>query len=227
MANKQRKSNWAIIFYYGRMNPEPDLTTAITTEIACSIRTLGGNPETLDLTDTWQVNRTLGFLGADIYLMATVGSWQDTLTDQEVLDDLLTWNAANHSHQTSHSLRQYRAPVPVCHDHVARSDLSEPLSLDETRWALPKARLACRRWLCAALKTVLRGLLERVESMIVRYQLAITTHSADPTGAITLPTQFTRFKNAPSGWAAVCPWTALLVAGAPPRFCAWISTGDD
>jgi hypothetical protein len=75
------------------MNPEPDLTTAITTEIACSIRTLGGNPETLDLTDAWQVNRTLGFLGADIYLMATVGSWQDTLTDQEVLDDLLTWNA--------------------------------------------------------------------------------------------------------------------------------------
>ena len=75
------------------MNPEPDLTPAITTEIARAIRTLGGNPERLDLTDTWQVNRTLEFLGADIYLMATVGSWQDTLTNQEVLDDLLTWNA--------------------------------------------------------------------------------------------------------------------------------------
>src|SRR5215813_7296092 len=48
--------------------------------------------------------------------------------------------------------------------------------------------------------------------------IAITTHKAAPTGAITLPTQFTTLRNAPSGWAAVWPWTALLVAGAPPRF---------
>jgi hypothetical protein len=53
---------------------------------------LGGNPDTLDLADTWQVNHTLEFLGADIYLMATVGSWRDTLSDEQVLVDLRTWN---------------------------------------------------------------------------------------------------------------------------------------
>jgi hypothetical protein len=52
-----------------------DLTAEITEEIAHAIRALGGDPETLDLTETWVVNRTLEFLGADIYLMATVGSW--------------------------------------------------------------------------------------------------------------------------------------------------------
>src|SRR5437899_3057314 len=55
----------------------------------------------------------------------------------------------------------------------------------------------------------------------------MTTHSAAPTGAITLPTQLTRLRNAPSGWAAVCPWTALLVAGAPPRFWAWTNRGEN
>jgi hypothetical protein len=83
----------AAILYYGRVNPEPDLTAAITAEIERAIRTLGGNPDTLDLTDTWQVNRTLEFLGADIYLLATVGSWGDTLPDDVILDDLRTWNA--------------------------------------------------------------------------------------------------------------------------------------
>src|SRR6185437_8413577 len=37
---------------------------------------------------------------------------------------------------------------------------------------------------------------------------AMTTASAAPTGAITFPTQLTRFKTVPSGWAAVCPCTA-------------------
>jgi hypothetical protein len=74
------------------VNPEPDLTAAITAEIERAIRTLGGNPDTLDLTDTWQVNRTLEFLRADIYLLATVGSRGDTLPDDVILDDLRTWN---------------------------------------------------------------------------------------------------------------------------------------
>src|SRR5258708_36525605 len=50
--------------------------------------------------------------------------------------------------------------------------------------------------------------------------MAMTTHNAAPTGAITLPIQFTRLRKAPSGWVAVCPWTALLVCGVAPRFCA-------
>jgi hypothetical protein len=70
-----------------------DLTAEITEEIAHAIRALGGDPETLDLTETWVVNRTLEFLGADIYLMATVGSWRDTMPDEIILDELRTWNA--------------------------------------------------------------------------------------------------------------------------------------
>jgi hypothetical protein len=41
----------------------------------------------------------------------------------------------------------------------------------------------------------------------------MTTAKAAPTGAITLPTQVTRFNTVPSGWAAVCPCTACPVAG--------------
>lgn len=61
-------------------------------EIAFAIRKLGGEPGALNLTDAWVVNRLLEFLGADIYLMATVGSWHDTLSDNEVLADLRRWN---------------------------------------------------------------------------------------------------------------------------------------
>jgi hypothetical protein len=69
------------------------LTAEITHEIAQAIRKLGGNPETVTLTDSFQVNRTLGFLSADIYLLCTVGSWRDTASDEETLRDLRTWNA--------------------------------------------------------------------------------------------------------------------------------------
>jgi hypothetical protein len=66
------------------MGAPPAFTKEITAEIERAIRTLGGDPDTLDLTDTWQVNRTLEFLGADVYIMATIGSWRDTLTDEEI-----------------------------------------------------------------------------------------------------------------------------------------------
>jgi hypothetical protein len=69
-----------------------DLTEEIMLEIAFAIRKLGGEPGCLNLTDAWAVNRLLEFLGADIYLMATVGSWRDTLSDDEVLDELKRWN---------------------------------------------------------------------------------------------------------------------------------------
>jgi hypothetical protein len=75
------------------MNPEPNLTTAITAEIAYSIRILGGNPETLDLTDTWQINRTLDSWEQTFTSWQRWDHGQDTLTDQEVLDGLLMWNA--------------------------------------------------------------------------------------------------------------------------------------
>jgi hypothetical protein len=40
----------------------------------------------------------------------------------------------------------------------------------------------------------------------------MTKHSSAPTAAITLPIQVTRFREEPSGWAAVCSCSALLVA---------------
>jgi len=68
-----------------------NLTADITKEIAYAIRKLGGDPTSVDLTDTWEVNRTLEFLGGSLHLMTTIGSWKDTLTDEEVLDDLRRW----------------------------------------------------------------------------------------------------------------------------------------
>ena len=74
------------------MDTPPNITDEITAEIAKAIEKLGGNPETLNLTDTWAVNRTLEFLGADIYLLCAVGSWKNTMSDEEVLADLKTWH---------------------------------------------------------------------------------------------------------------------------------------
>jgi hypothetical protein len=74
------------------MDIQKDLTEEIAREIAFAIRKLGGKPGALNLTDSWAVNRLLKFLGADIYLMATVGCWRDTLSDDEVLADLRRWN---------------------------------------------------------------------------------------------------------------------------------------
>jgi hypothetical protein len=74
------------------MGIQKELTEEIMIKIAFAIRELGGEPGSLNLTDAWAVNRLLEFLGADIYLMATVGSWRDTLSDDEVLVDLRKWN---------------------------------------------------------------------------------------------------------------------------------------
>jgi hypothetical protein len=70
-----------------------DLTVEIKQEIARAIMKLGGRSETVTLADTFQVNRVLEFLGADIYLLCTIGSWRDTMSNEETLRDLRTWNA--------------------------------------------------------------------------------------------------------------------------------------
>jgi len=70
-----------------------DLTSKIVNEIATAIRKVGGNPATVKLTDTYQVNRVLEFLGADIYLLNTIGSWRDTQSDEQTLSELRDWNA--------------------------------------------------------------------------------------------------------------------------------------
>jgi hypothetical protein len=82
-----------------RRNPTPvrnwnmsDLTNQIIEEIEQAIDKLGGSVGRFDLTNTWKVNRVLEFLNADAYLLCTVGSWKDTLSDAEVLHDLRAWN---------------------------------------------------------------------------------------------------------------------------------------
>jgi len=37
------------------------------------------------------VNRFLESRGADIYLLCAIGSWKDTISDEEVLRDLKEW----------------------------------------------------------------------------------------------------------------------------------------
>lgn len=69
-----------------------DLTNQIIEEIEQAIDKLGGSVGRFDLTNTWKVNRVLEFLNADAYLLCTVGSWKDTLSDAEVLHDLRAWN---------------------------------------------------------------------------------------------------------------------------------------
>lgn len=79
------------------------LNEQIVQEIALAITKLGGNPKTVNLSDPWAVNRTLEFLRADIYLLTTIGSWKDTITDEQVLDDLRTWNAGGGDALKGHS----------------------------------------------------------------------------------------------------------------------------
>jgi hypothetical protein len=69
-----------------------DSTAQIVEEIAKAIKKLGGDPTTITLTDKFQVNRVLEFLGGDMYLRCAVGSWRDTDTDEETLGYLRTWN---------------------------------------------------------------------------------------------------------------------------------------
>jgi hypothetical protein len=45
----------------------------------------------IDLKNTQEVNRILERRGADMYLLCTIGSWKDTMSDEEVLHDLKRW----------------------------------------------------------------------------------------------------------------------------------------
>jgi hypothetical protein len=71
--------------------PSPDdLTPQITAEIRRVLDRFGIGAD-LDLTDTSAVNHILESRGADIYLLCTIGSWKDTMSDQQVLQDLRDW----------------------------------------------------------------------------------------------------------------------------------------
>lgn len=68
-----------------------DLTEEITRAIAQVVVKLGADPNGIDLTDSQAVNRVLEQHGADIYVMCAIGSWRDTMTNEEVLQDLNAW----------------------------------------------------------------------------------------------------------------------------------------
>jgi hypothetical protein len=71
-----------------------DLTPEITAEIRLVMERFGVQQKDLadyDLTDTSQVNRILESRGADIYLLCAIGSWKDTLSDEEVFRELRDW----------------------------------------------------------------------------------------------------------------------------------------
>ena len=56
----------------------------------------------------------------------------------------------------------------------------------------------------------------QAESSVLQRRSTSPTATPAPTRAMTLPTQLTKFRNAPSGCAPVCPWTATLVCGRRP-----------
>ena len=68
-----------------------DLTSEILAELRRVLHKFCIASLGLDLTDTQAVNQLLQSRGADIYLLCTIGSWRDTMTDDEVLQDLRDW----------------------------------------------------------------------------------------------------------------------------------------
>jgi hypothetical protein len=46
-----------------------------------------------------EIYRAMEYLGADLELLATVGSWGDTLPDEAVLALLKDWNEHGQTHQ--------------------------------------------------------------------------------------------------------------------------------
>jgi len=72
-----------------------DLTEKIVAELRRVMNTLKVPAELIEivnLRDTAAVNRILEVAGADMHLLCTVGSWGDTISDEEVLADLRRWN---------------------------------------------------------------------------------------------------------------------------------------
>ena len=61
---------------------------------------------TIEMQIRSEIYRALERLGADRKLLATVGSWGDTLTDDEVLTLLKQWNAPPGQRQRRRSLKR-------------------------------------------------------------------------------------------------------------------------
>jgi hypothetical protein len=65
---------------------------AIRDEVAAAAEHLGADGEEFRALARARLYEALEDLGADGFLLAAVGSWGDTLTDGEALDQLRRWN---------------------------------------------------------------------------------------------------------------------------------------
>ena len=72
-----------------------------------------------------ELYRTLVLLGADFSLLGTVGSWKDTLPDENVLSGIMAWNEATLS-ELKRRIEHYEisCPRPACNPDVV-SEKSE------------------------------------------------------------------------------------------------------
>lgn len=79
------------------------LTEHILDEVAITIKAMRGNPGVLKSIEEWgkrpadaklklDIYSALELAGADSWLLGIVGSWGDTLPDEEVLKMLAQWN---------------------------------------------------------------------------------------------------------------------------------------
>jgi hypothetical protein len=74
-----------------------EIEREIRSEIAKAVRDLGGSPRlvaTIEGKTKQQMYKAAERLGGDRYLLAAIGSWRDTMDDEDVLRDLRDWNAA-------------------------------------------------------------------------------------------------------------------------------------
>jgi hypothetical protein len=71
------------------------ISRKILHEISVALKDLGADSKLLDKVKAWPVDEIYTAaenLGAPAMLLAFIGSWGDTLTDEEVLEELQGWN---------------------------------------------------------------------------------------------------------------------------------------
>jgi hypothetical protein len=72
--------------------PKRDVNRKIIRELRRSLEYVGAEADSQNL-DPSDLYKRLDALGADRELLAIVGSWRDTLDDEEILALLTEWNA--------------------------------------------------------------------------------------------------------------------------------------
>jgi len=87
-----------------------EIEQLIRREIATAIERLGGTPRWLENATPEQLYKLAEQCGAERYLLGVIGSWGDTLSDEEVLDDLRHLNAGRPLFDEVHASRADDTP---------------------------------------------------------------------------------------------------------------------